>query len=72
MIKISTISTRKRQSSGLYIIYTYIVFLRFFEKFDHGGMITGGLIRKAVLLMKSPRGTACEKLKYTDRFGHAN
>ena len=29
----------------------------------HGGKITGGLIRKRVLLMMSPRGTALKKIK---------
>ena len=29
---------------------------------EHGGMITGGLIRKRVLSMTSSRGTANEKL----------
>ena len=40
--------------------------------FSHGGMITGGLIRKRVLLMTSSLGTAHKKLKWIDRFGHAN
>ena len=31
--------------------------------FKHGAMITGGLIRKRVLSMTSPRGTAHKKLK---------
>ena len=35
-------------------------------------MITGGLIRKRVLLLTSPRGTAPKKLKKIYRFGHAN
>ena len=38
----------------------------------HGGMITGGLIRKRVLSMTSSRGTAHKKLKKIDWFGHAN
>ena len=38
----------------------------------HGGMITGGLIRKRVLLMTSPQGTARKKLKKIYKFGHAN
>ena len=38
----------------------------------HGGMITGGLIRKRILSMTSSRGTAHKKLQWIDRFGHAN
>ena len=40
--------------------------------FTHGGMITGGLIRKRVLSMTSSRGTAHKKLNLIDRTGHAN
>ena len=34
-----------------------------FDSQIHGGMITGGLIRKRVLSMTSSRGTAHKKLK---------
>ena len=34
-----------------------------FDRVNHGGMITGGLIRKRVLSMTSSGGTAREKLK---------
>ena len=39
-------------------------FLQRLERYAraHGGMITGGLIRKRVLLMTSPGGTAYKKL----------
>ena len=38
----------------------------------HGGMITGGFIRKRVLSKTSSRRMAHQKLKSIDRFGHAN
>ena len=38
----------------------------------HGGMIAGGIIRKRVLVITSPRGTSRKKLKKLDWFGHAN
>ena len=38
---------------------------------DHVGIITGGFVRKRVLLMTSSRGEA-HKLRQIDRFGHAN
>ena len=34
-----------------------------FDRVNHGGMITGGLIRKRVLSMTSSRGTPHKKLK---------
>ena len=43
-----------------------------YHGYNNGIMITGGLIRKRVLLMTSPRGTAHKKLKEIDRFGHEN
>ena len=37
-----------------------------FDRVNHGGMITGGLIRKRVLLMTSPRGIALNKLTHAN------
>ena len=49
-----------------------IDFREAFDRINHGGMITGGLIRNRVLSMTWSRGTAHKKLKWIDIFGLAN